>query len=278
MSVIGEQIKKYRIKKGITQEQLGQLIGVTTQGVSRWERGGTPDAEILPRLSEVLGVSIDSLFGREDQSLVVSLAKQLSQMSQQEAYGYATNICWAIEIGLLGDPSVIDDFMDRIISQKASAEVSDAEDDLRIIQDNGISSLYMLKGFSRFFLLMDPDGKMKSRLSDFESLRKAFALFADKNILRILFYLCSMPDIPISSTLISKSTGLPQQTVDLCMDILCQYSIVIRTEIATEAGDIDAYTFRTETQVVPMICIADEIARGDNKPFFGCMTRKKPML
>lgn len=42
MSVIGEQIKKYRIRKKYTQENLGSMIGVTTQAVSKWERGGTP--------------------------------------------------------------------------------------------------------------------------------------------------------------------------------------------------------------------------------------------
>ena len=61
MSDIGSYIKKYRTAKGITQEQLGELVGVTTQAVSKWERGGTPDAELLPRLAEVLEVSIVSL-------------------------------------------------------------------------------------------------------------------------------------------------------------------------------------------------------------------------
>ena len=80
MSVIGEQIKKYRVERNITQEQLGELIGVTTQAVSRWERGGTPDAEILPSIAEVLGVNIDALFGREEQSLTLLLARRLCQI------------------------------------------------------------------------------------------------------------------------------------------------------------------------------------------------------
>ena len=35
MSIIGQQIKKYRIENGFTQEQVGKIIGVTTQAVSK---------------------------------------------------------------------------------------------------------------------------------------------------------------------------------------------------------------------------------------------------
>lgn len=75
--------KKYRTQKGLTQEQLGQLLGVTTQAVSKWERGGTPDAELLPDISQALGVSIDALFGREEQRLTASLARQICQMKMR---------------------------------------------------------------------------------------------------------------------------------------------------------------------------------------------------
>lgn len=119
MSVIGKQIKKYRTQKGLTQEQLGQLLGVTTQAVSKWERGGTPDAELLPDISQTLGVSIDALFGREEQRLTASLALQICQMRNENAYRYAFRICRAIEIRFMQDISALDDFLNKFIGRLA---------------------------------------------------------------------------------------------------------------------------------------------------------------
>lgn len=112
MSVIGKQIKKYRTQKGLTQEQLGQLLGVTTQAVLKWERGGTPDAELLPDISQALGVSIDAL-------LTASLALQICQMKNENAYRYAFRICRAIEIGFMQDISALDDFLNKFIGRLA---------------------------------------------------------------------------------------------------------------------------------------------------------------
>ena len=64
-STIGTQITKFRKAAGITQEELGRAVGVSTQAVSRWECGGAPDVTLLPAIAEKLGVTIDALFGRE---------------------------------------------------------------------------------------------------------------------------------------------------------------------------------------------------------------------
>ena len=63
--MIGDQIKKYRLKKEITQEKMGNMIGVTTQAVSKWERGGSPDAELLPKIADALGITINMLYEHE---------------------------------------------------------------------------------------------------------------------------------------------------------------------------------------------------------------------
>lgn len=64
-NILGEQISKFRKEAGLTQEELGKSVGVSTQAVSRWECGGMPDIELLPAIADRLHVSIDALFGRE---------------------------------------------------------------------------------------------------------------------------------------------------------------------------------------------------------------------
>ncbi len=63
--IIGKNIAELRKGKALTQEQLGEAVGVTGQAVSKWENGGMPDAYLLPELAKTLCVSIDRLFELE---------------------------------------------------------------------------------------------------------------------------------------------------------------------------------------------------------------------
>ncbi|MDR2615604.1 MAG: helix-turn-helix domain-containing protein, partial [Oscillospiraceae bacterium] len=59
-----------RIRRGIdmTQEKLAEIIGVTPQAVSKWERGeGLPDITLVPSLASALGVTTDELFGMNEE-------------------------------------------------------------------------------------------------------------------------------------------------------------------------------------------------------------------
>lgn len=63
--MLSERIAALRKERGLTQEQLGKMVGVSYQAVGKWEKGGAPDVELLPILAEQLGVTIDALFGLE---------------------------------------------------------------------------------------------------------------------------------------------------------------------------------------------------------------------
>lgn len=61
---ISQKIIELRKAAGLTQEQLGEKLGISGQAVSKWERGeAMPDILILPDLCDVLGTTLDSLLG-----------------------------------------------------------------------------------------------------------------------------------------------------------------------------------------------------------------------
>lgn len=61
-----EQLMYLRKQNGLSQEQLGEKIGVSRQTISKWELGDTtPEMEKLVQISDFFNISIDKLVGRE---------------------------------------------------------------------------------------------------------------------------------------------------------------------------------------------------------------------
>ena len=66
MFYLAENLKKYRIKKNLTQEELADLLGLTPQSISKWERAESyPDITLLPALANIFETSIDLLIGMD---------------------------------------------------------------------------------------------------------------------------------------------------------------------------------------------------------------------
>lgn len=64
---LGERIKSARIHRGLTQQHIASLLGVSAQAVSKWERGeNAPDLFTMPPLAAVLNTSVDLLLGNEN--------------------------------------------------------------------------------------------------------------------------------------------------------------------------------------------------------------------
>lgn len=85
-SVIGQNIKKYRKLKKLTQRQLGELVNKSDNTISNYEKGKiTPSQDALFALSEVLNVSVDDLFPeRESTNSIHDLKGSLDSLSVNE--------------------------------------------------------------------------------------------------------------------------------------------------------------------------------------------------
>lgn len=89
---IGKMIKKLRLKRSVTQEELALKMGVSCQAVSKWENEITaPDLALLPELAVYFGVTIDELFEMTDESHLERIQNMIidERMLSEYDFNYA---------------------------------------------------------------------------------------------------------------------------------------------------------------------------------------------
>ena len=97
---IGTFICTIRKQQGLTQEQLGERLGVTNKTVSRWETGKyMPDIDKLQVLSAILGISINELLAGERIEDAASFVKKADEnlvavLSNDSTFGLQDRIAY----------------------------------------------------------------------------------------------------------------------------------------------------------------------------------------
>lgn len=80
--MIGENLKRLRRGRNLTQEEVAAHLGISFQAISKWERGdGYPDITMLPALAHYFAVTVDDLIG-------------MNQIAKQQKYAQI-NAVWA---------------------------------------------------------------------------------------------------------------------------------------------------------------------------------------
>lgn len=71
MNIVSERIKELRVAKGLTQEELGALVGIQKSGVAKYENGRIRSipSQTLEAFAEALGSTSDYLSGRLEEDL-----------------------------------------------------------------------------------------------------------------------------------------------------------------------------------------------------------------
>ena len=111
--MLQENIRAFRQKMGMTQEELASRLHVVRQTVSKWEKGlSVPDAELLIRLAEVLEVSVAQLLGGEAETATEekpdAMIEQLSRINEQLAIkNRRAKRLWKIVAWILGAIAVL---------------------------------------------------------------------------------------------------------------------------------------------------------------------------
>ena len=117
--IVGENIRKYRKKRGLTQGQLGDIIGVKNNTISQYEKGrNSPEQNMIYAIANALGVNVGDLFPdtttspeesyikglalsddlkKEDRDYLFSLIEKAHSLDEQAREDFFKNIRFAVE-------------------------------------------------------------------------------------------------------------------------------------------------------------------------------------
>ncbi len=93
---LNEKLQELRKSKGMTQEELAEVLYVSRTAISKWESGrGTPSIESLKQISAFFSVSIDDLLSAEKALSIAEQEHKIRQQNQIHLWNGIMDVCSA---------------------------------------------------------------------------------------------------------------------------------------------------------------------------------------
>lgn len=217
---INERIVFLRKQKGITQEELAQVLNITNQSVSKWESGACcPDIQLLPEIASYFNVSIDELMGYKTADSFNSICLKIKALFEKSTPENCFDLAYKLAF-LLAEST----FLKGYIPWDKS-KVRLADDDFykwgysACSEPEGNAAV---KGNSVFI----SSNKRQHAITntDIRDVYNNLSLFSDKNTIKVFFALYELTvndfDLFVSKEKISEKSGLPLNTVEAALDKL----------------------------------------------------------
>ena len=288
--LLSATITRLRKERGLTQEQLGQLVGVSAQAVSKWEKGGAPDVDLLPVLADRLGVSMDALFGRAEPStadmttqfqqwlLSMPIEKRFSALFEMLAVSspyLGSNLMGSGIIPAISVQSTC--YIDNIVPTP-STERPICWLRAYVSSEEGLALGVLAEDFPLFLLMPEPPNGYRSNLPDPEWCRKLFAALALPGALEILLHLHGRDSSFYHPSAIAKQTGLPLDVVLAALPQMADCELLKKKNLELEDGPTQVYTLHNNFSFVPFLVFTRWIMQPEDAYVFACDTRDRPIL
>lgn len=244
--IIGDQITKFRKALGLTQEELGRAVGVSTQAVSRWECGGAPDVALLPTIADRLGVTIDCLFGREGgsrQSLSDFLREQVPAIPESQRYEELLQAVWQGIIATLGSGF---EHYNEVPSCYPLEKYPDVMCSSRFETNSGYCTGILSQEFSFLALCPEPEAGYAAFLPDKDQLRKFFAMVSRPGCLEIMEYFMGQPSSSgfYTPEVLARAAGISPEDAAALLEEMALTGMAASTQVELMDGPKKVYCIR----------------------------------
>ena len=274
---IGKNIAELRKAKGVKQEELARFVGVTAQAVSKWENGGVPDTELLPKIAEFFNVSIDELFGRELNTFIDiqdAILRDITKTKVDDRISRAFELCWMIEQSMYG--SIFSD--PERFREEAKTHSENDQIYSQIEVDSGYTEMGLFNRMQYFLVVPDAKNKDKALLDGIDY-PEFFKLMSDKDIFETLVFLYKRESFnAFTEKLLIKEMKYSEDKAKQIIVELLRLNILAKT--VAEVGDelVEVYQFAHRPSFISMLIFAREMIDIPNNFYVNNRSRRKPYL
>ena len=285
IEIFGKQIAQLRRKKSVTQEELAKYVGVSTQAVSKWENGGAPDVEILPKIADFFAVPIDELFNRsitDYTDLQASLIKKIQETAPEQQFKTVLNYCWDIERALYT-------FSSNFLLENGHFEDGSIEDYENKLsqQEQRYSSILSDYGFTRmgianqlqYFLIVPEMQDTNIALFEGVDYLTFFKDFSDKDVFDACIFLHKRESNKgFTDNLFVKNLKIETNKAKQIIDVLEKYKLLAKTQIEMDDEIQTIYYFKPTPSFIAFLIFAKEMIKKPGHFSYYSECREKPYL
>ena len=278
IEIIGKQIASLRKEKGIKQEELANYVCVSTQAVSKWENGGVPDTELLPKIADFFGVSVDSLFGRnitDYSGLRSALIKKICDTPRDERFKLVFNYCWDMERAMMPHGDSIEKCS---IEDYEKGIGTDAQHYSSIMQNEGFTRMGIANRSQYFLIVPEPKSTNDAYFKEIDY-PSFFRDLSDEDFWNACVYL-NKRDFKkaFTSALFINKLGINTEKAGEILSKLKKYKMVYSTQVEMDDEIQTLYHFSPTPSFIALLIFAREIIDKPEIFAYYCGGREKPYL
>ena len=256
---IGNRIKQLRIKNKVTQEELAKALQVSTQAVSKWENGGSPDLELVPSIATYFNVTTDYLFDMKENNIFdieKKLAKYIQSFELKNRMNVLYDLVFKMSIATHGD---------EIENQEEFNELIESDDMCsNIIGPEGIAITSLAKD-NKIFMCLPKDDKSdySKMLLTKDSQRKFCEYLSDELFYNTLVLLYSRNGGNFTEQLLIDNLNITYDEAKSGLQKMNDFNIVECSDILINDTTMKLYKVLQNPQIVGLISMLDMIV---NRP------------
>ncbi len=284
---LSQNIARYRKNAGLTQEELGNLLSVSMQAVSRWERGGAPDSALLPDLADALGVSIDDLFSytnKKPLDLGALIRDEMGKTPQDQRLHKANDLACILFKSTVGAYDSQGDMLYRMaglhdrVNRKQYSDPATVPTLINYDSDSGIMKSSVAKDYQYTLIMPEPEDGFAAVMKYCEEYRKLFELLAKPLRLQAMVFSYSGRRHSFTAAYMAQNLNISDALADEILNELSQYRLLQITKIDAPDGPLSTYFRRPGLNLIPFLAFAAELMQNPGQSILSFSTRQKALL